>query len=47
MAVDENQALLDQKLQSLTSALMEARTDRIAKEAALNADARRSRPPSS
>jgi polysaccharide biosynthesis transport protein len=35
VAVDENQALLDQKLQSLTSALMEARTDRIAKEAAL------------
>ena len=33
MAVDETQALLDQRLQSLTGALMEARTDRIAKEA--------------
>jgi exopolysaccharide transport family protein len=33
VAVDETQALLDQRLQSLTAALMEARTDRIAKEA--------------
>jgi succinoglycan biosynthesis transport protein ExoP len=35
VAVDETQALLDQKLESLTGALMQARTDRIAKEALL------------
>ena len=35
VTVDETQALLDQKLQSLTGALMNARTDRIAKEAVL------------
>jgi exopolysaccharide transport family protein len=35
VAVDETQALLDQKLQSLTGALMDARTDRIGKEAVL------------
>jgi polysaccharide biosynthesis transport protein len=34
--VDETQALLDQRLQSLTAALMNARTDRIAKEAVLS-----------
>ena len=36
VTVDETQALLDQKLQSLTGALMSARTDRIAKEAVLS-----------
>jgi capsular exopolysaccharide synthesis family protein len=36
VTVDETQALLDQKLQSLTGALMNARTDRIAKEAVLS-----------
>ncbi len=35
VAVDETQALLDQRLQSLTGALMQARTDRIAREAVL------------
>ena len=40
VTVDETQALLDQKLQSLTGALMNARTDRIAKEAVLSRLAR-------